>query len=90
VLTRGGHDPNHLDTLGWVYYRRGEYGPAADALERALKIGPGLVESVYHLALVRKAQGDGAGAERLLRQVVEMDRGGQFGLEAESALNRPD
>jgi tetratricopeptide (TPR) repeat protein len=87
-LTRRDRDPNHLDTLGWVYYRRGDYGRAAEALERAIKIRPDLAESVYHLALVRKAQGDAAGAERLLRQVMEMDRGGQLGSQAESVLTR--
>ena len=65
ALTRDGQDPNHLDTLGWVYYRRGDYRRAAEALERALKLKPGLVEAIYHLALVRKAQGDGSGARRV-------------------------
>ena len=56
ALTRDRRDPNHLDTLGWVYYRMGDYRRAAEALELAVKLRPGLVESVYHLALVRKAQ----------------------------------
>jgi len=86
ALARTGEDPNHLDTLGWVYYGRREWAPAARALERALAAEPGRVETVYHLALVRRAQGDGARADGLLRRVSEMDRGGPLGSQAAGLL----
>jgi spermidine synthase len=88
AATRDSRDSNCYDTLGWVYYKRGEYGQAARALERALGLKQDRVESIYHLALVRKAQGDTRESERLLRRVIELDRGGFYGLEAQRVLDQ--
>jgi len=87
-LTRRSKEPNYFDTLGWVYYRRGDLGRAAGALERALSLGPARVESIYHLAIVRKAEGKPVEAENLLRRIIELDPEGEFGRQAEEMLVR--
>lgn len=42
--------PHFKDTLGWVHYRRGEYGAAADYLESAVEGLPDHATVRYHLA----------------------------------------
>lgn len=56
-----------LDSLGWVYYRRGDYGRAVEWLERAAAASPGEPTIDEHLgdAYVRVSrQGDAAEAYR--------------------------
>ena len=88
AMTRQSKEPNHFDTLGWVYYKRGDLGRAAGALERAISLGPEAVEPLYHLALVRKAEGRTTEMEDLLRQVIRLDPDGTFGRQAGEMLVR--
>jgi tetratricopeptide (TPR) repeat protein len=66
------------DTLGWVYYRMGDFERAEKALEEALEIDPGWVESTYHLALVNLGKGDVGTAKRLFDDVIRTDQSGYF------------
>ncbi|MFZ1946573.1 MAG: fused MFS/spermidine synthase, partial [bacterium] len=86
-VTRQSKETTYLDTLGWVYYRLGDVKRAGRALEQALKVDPKNFEAAFHLAVVRRAEGDGAGAERLLRKVVELDQVGDYGRQAGAMLN---
>jgi spermidine synthase len=70
--------PFNYDTLGWVYYRMGEPDRAREALETALEIDPGWVESTYHLALVYLGTGDAGTAKRLLDEVIRTDQNGYY------------
>jgi len=55
-----------LDTLGWVYFKKGDYQTARKSLEQALSLEPGNVAVQEHLGEVLMAQGDRRGAlERL-------------------------
>jgi tetratricopeptide (TPR) repeat protein len=55
--------------LGVLYERRGEFEAAAREFERSLEELRGDVSSLYHLAMVRRAQGDDTAAEKLLRRM---------------------
>jgi spermidine synthase len=70
--------PFNYDTLGWVYYRMGDYGRAEKALETALDIEPRWVESTYHLAMVNLGKGDVGTAKRLFDEVIRTDETGYF------------
>jgi Tfp pilus assembly protein PilF len=80
-------DANYYDTLGWVYYRRGDLALAREALGRSLEIRPGNVEAVFHLALVHIDERDIAEARKLLARVIELDPAGAFAAKAGELLN---
>ena len=67
-------DGSFQDTLGWVYYRRGEYARALDILQG---IAPAFVnenpEIAYHLGLVYWALGQ---TEKARAYVVQAADGG--------------
>ena len=88
ATTQNRKEPNYFDTLGWIYYKRGDLGRSVEALRRALDLDPDRVESIYHLALVRGAQGKTVEMQDLLRRVVELDLNGEFGTEAAGLLKR--
>lgn len=88
VLTSDTEEANYFDTLGWVYYRKGDFDRAAEALERACALAPDGVEPMFHLALVEKARGRTAKMRELLSKVVQIDRTGDFGTQARAILNQ--
>lgn len=61
------------DTLGWVYYRRGEYAEAERILRRAAEHAPsnGLVQ--FHLGLTYEKLGRKTDAASALRQAAKLD-----------------
>lgn len=87
MATREAPDANHFDTLGWVYYKRGDLDNARRALERSVELGPRNVESMYHLAVVHMDGGNLNRARTLLARVIEIDRGGEFAVKAGEVLN---
>lgn len=87
ALTREVEEANYFDTLGWVYYKKGDFDGAAEALERACALAPGGAEPVFHLALVEKARGRTARMRELLSKVVQVDGTGDLGQRARAMLN---
>ncbi|HSH29650.1 MAG TPA: tetratricopeptide repeat protein, partial [Thiohalobacter sp.] len=65
-----------LDTLGWVYYRRGEYAQAVKVLRRAVEQSPDIAIFHYHLGMAHHGAGDAAQARKHLQRAV--DAGGDF------------
>ena len=69
-------DPGAAETLGWVHFRRGEFGPAVDYLREAVAgASPGQPERAraqYHLAVAEEAAGERAAAARTIRSVLEL------------------
>jgi Flp pilus assembly protein TadD len=67
--------PAFLDTLGWVYYRKGEPAVALAFIERAATLRPDIPEFRYHLgmALYRTKQPDQARAALEAAVAVERD-----------------
>ena len=69
MLAQGFEDseePAFLDTLGWVYYRRGQYERAAALLEQAQAAGEPTAQRQYHLGMTYLRLGRRADAEPLL------------------------
>jgi len=63
-------NPSHLDTLGWVYYKRGEYEQALSALLQADELAPEQALIHYHLGHVYLGKGDKVAARKHLENVV--------------------
>jgi Flp pilus assembly protein TadD len=59
--------------LGVIHEREGATEIARREFEQSLEEGVHELSSLFHLAVIRRAQGDDAGAEELLR------RAGEFG-----------
>jgi len=66
--------PAYIDSLGWAYYRRGEYRDAAFHLEQAARlIGRRDAEVLWHLGAVHARLGKLRRAESELRQALRLD-----------------
>ncbi|MAF83990.1 MAG: hypothetical protein CL797_07810 [Chromatiales bacterium] len=63
----------HLDTLGWAYYRSGNYAAAVLSLENAVAAALTSPELRYHLGMAYRASGNLIGAKQELTKAVEMD-----------------
>ncbi|AGA91777.1 Tfp pilus assembly protein PilF [Thioflavicoccus mobilis 8321] len=66
--------PAFLDTLGWVYYRKGEYTRAAELLEQAHSAGEPTPQRQFHLGMTYLALGRAEDAKALLSAAVEAGR----------------
>ena len=73
--------PGFVDTLGWVYYKKGLYGAAVEQLQKAVALddraskngaGSPAPNYHYHLGMALKARGDKEGARRELEQAVRL------------------
>ncbi|HEX9424715.1 MAG TPA: tetratricopeptide repeat protein [Pyrinomonadaceae bacterium] len=69
------------DTLGWIYYKKGLYGAAAEQLEKAVSMDEATARSRqgvpsatyhYHLGMALKAKGDKAGSRRELEASLRL------------------
>jgi tetratricopeptide (TPR) repeat protein len=66
--------PAYIDSLGWAYYRRGDYTDAAFHLERAARLfGRKDAEILWHLGAVHAKLGKLHRAESELRQAIALD-----------------
>ncbi|HVP58262.1 MAG TPA: tetratricopeptide repeat protein, partial [bacterium] len=83
---RDGKQANYFDTLGCIYLKLSKLDEAAGALGRALRLEPQRTESIFHLALVRQAEGRTGDMRKLLQQVVALDTHGDWGAKARAML----
>ena len=67
---RTSNNPLFLDTLGWLYYRKGDYAVAATYLERATNLAPDRTDLRYHLGMALARSGQSERAITELRRVV--------------------
>jgi len=65
-------NPNFLDTLGWVYFKRGEYDRALSALLQADGLAPEQALIQYHLGSVYFSKGDIPQARKLLEPLARI------------------
>ena len=63
-------NPIYLDTLGWVYLKRGEWVKAVTVLERAERRGMDLPEISYHLGMAYYKTGQRERAKMKLEQAI--------------------
>jgi tetratricopeptide (TPR) repeat protein len=79
--------PSFSDTLGWVYYKKGLYGAAAEQLKKAVAVDEeaarrsnGLPTPTYHfhLGVALAATGDKAGARREIESALRLSAKASF------------
>ena len=64
--------PSLHDTVGWLYYRKGEYKSAIAHLEQAVAADDGAV-ALYHLAMAYFKTGDAARGQAILKSALAID-----------------
>ncbi|HXI61130.1 MAG TPA: tetratricopeptide repeat protein [Pyrinomonadaceae bacterium] len=79
--------PSFSDTLGWVYYKKGLYGAAAEQLKKAVSVdeeaarrGNSLPTPTYyfHLGVALAAKGDKAGARKEIETALRLSEKTNF------------
>lgn len=87
-------NPALQDTLGWAYYRNGQYTDAVSVLERVVAKAGQFPIFRYHLGMAYLRAGNSVGARQELKQAVDKADGGKFdfpGLaEARATLEKLD
>ncbi|WP_425407752.1 tetratricopeptide repeat protein [Hyphococcus sp.] len=82
-------NPFYRDTVGWAYYRAGEYEKAVEYIAQAVEGVPQNPEMLYHLGAAQFANGDEDAARANLEKALEL--GGEeflFQDEARAVLDR--
>jgi tetratricopeptide (TPR) repeat protein len=95
VVQKNPNIPGFVDTLGWVYYKKGLYGAAVEQLQKAVSLDEQAAKNgnsvpaanyQYHLGMALKARGDKDAARRALEQAVKLSDRAPF-AEANDARN---
>ncbi|MEP6743728.1 MAG: tetratricopeptide repeat protein [bacterium] len=97
VVQKNPNIPGFVDTLGWVYYKKGLYGAAVEQLQKAVALDERAAKSGaanpapdyhFHLGMALKAKGDKDAARRELEQAMRLGERAPFAeaTEARSAL----
>ena len=60
----------YLDTLGWLYYRKGDYQQARIFLDRAVSLRADIPAILYHLGMTLHKLGDNTGARAELEKAL--------------------
>jgi Flp pilus assembly protein TadD len=69
------NEANAIDTLGWVYYRKGMSSAAVRELETAVKINPKDPTLLFHLGMAYNQAGEIGKARTTLKEALSL---GQF------------
>jgi len=89
--------PSFVDTLGWVYYKKGLYAAAAEQLKKAATVDENAARRNnlspsptyrYHLGVALAAKGDKAGARREIETALRLAEKSPF-PEADEAKKGP-
>jgi tetratricopeptide (TPR) repeat protein len=72
TVLRKSQVPSFKDTLGWIYYQRGDYKNALPLLEEAAAAMPDRAMVRYHLGLCHVAMGELAKASEQLKKAREL------------------
>ena len=97
VVQKNPNIPGFVDTLGWIYYKKGLYGAAIEQLQKAVALDERAARNTggsttpylrFHLGMALKAKGDRDGARRELAQAVRLSERAPFpdAAEARNAL----
>jgi tetratricopeptide (TPR) repeat protein len=78
--------PNVMDTLGWVYYRKGLYDSAISELKGSLAKVPDNPTVVYHLGMAYYKRGEKQAAKAELERVLTLSDAFPHAEEAKRAL----
>ena len=80
------NSPVAMDTLGWAYYRDGQFALAASTLESAAKFGPKSASVQYHLGSAYHKLKDDTKAVTCYQKAVALDPKSASADEARKAL----
>ena len=64
-------NPGHLDSLGWIHYRLGQYDKALPLLERAVALAPPSPLLQLHLGKALVKTGDAPRGRALIRKAID-------------------
>lgn len=79
--------PSFVDTLGWVYYKKGLYGPATEQLKKAITVDESAARRNngtpsptyhYHLGVALAAKGEKAAARREIESALRLSQTAPF------------
>ena len=93
VVQKNPNIAGFIDTLGWVYFKKGLYAAAVDQLQKAVAVDEQAAKIAnvspagnyhYHLGMALKAKGDKEGAKRELQQALQLAEKAPF-AESEQA-----
>ena len=98
VVQKNPNTASFLDTLGWVYYKKGLFRAAAEQLQKAVSLdeaaartnmGTPTAAYHYHLGMALKGQGDKAASRRELQNALRLSEKSPFAdvEEARKALS---
>jgi tetratricopeptide (TPR) repeat protein len=79
-------DPALLDTLGWVYYKKGLYPQAVTALSDAVAKAPASAAFRYHLGLAHAKAGEWGRAREALQAALQSAPASEYAAEARRVL----
>jgi tetratricopeptide (TPR) repeat protein len=81
VVQKSPNVPGFVDTLGWVYYKKGLYSAAVEQLQKAVDLDDAAAKKAgtvpsptypYHLGMALKEKGDKGGARRQLEAALRL------------------
>ena len=81
VVQKNPNIAGFIDTLGWVYYKKGLHGAAVEQLQKAVKIDEAAARAQnvspsatyhFHLGMALKAKGDNQSARRELEAALKL------------------
>jgi tetratricopeptide (TPR) repeat protein len=79
-------DPNVMDTLGWVYYKKGLYDSAIGEFTDCLEKMPDNPTVIYHLGMAYYKKGDLENARAELERALKLDKNFTGANEAKRVL----
>ena len=82
-----GADPEPLDTLGWVYMKKGVMSQAETFIRQAVDLNPKNPVYHYHLGVIYSQKGDDANARKSLQRALALKPGKQVAADAQRILS---
>ena len=80
-------DAEPLDTLGWVYKKKGVMAQAETFIRQAIDLDPNNPLYHYHLGVIYSEKGDDANARKSLQRALTLQPGKQIAQEAQRILS---
>ena len=80
------NQPLIQDTVGWVYYKTGDYADAVEALKQVVTAQPDVQVFNYHLGMAYHKSGDKEQARKYLEAALASDKDFPGRADAEAAL----
>ena len=87
ALTQRPEEPSVLDTVGWIYYKKGDAAKAIEYLERAREKASENPNMNYHLGMAYLKAGKTAQAKELLKKALAQGKDFQGKDDATKALS---